>query len=388
MICAIEPICTGGEHALINAALLTAVRLAYPEEQILLLAESGHMDVVSKSLLSEGVDGVEFSPIELPPTKRGVGSFPAEYRLCRNILNMAQEKKSTKVIFLAVNAPELLCLKVLLRNSYNDINVMVIPHSTLQSILRRAPRKPWNRLIWFRNALRWSMHERIKLVALGESIRQITQRELPQLEPHLHVLNLAYFFPDSAESGSERPDGSIQFGFPGVGTMRKGIDTFLRLAEEFSEARESLPLKPEFSVIGQVLLESLREEDFKPLASPPPDRFLAPEEMAELTRRLHYTVFPYRAEVYQLVASAAFLDAFLYLKPIIALKNPYFEYYFNEFGDIGYLCETFEEMVEVVKSLLHKWPEERYRSQQKNMLEGRVVFTPVYLSEKVKAVFS
>ena len=54
----------------------------------------------------------------------------------------------------------------------------------------------------------------------------------------------------------------------------------------------------------------------------------------------------------RLVASATFLDALSYVKPGIYLRNPYVEYYFEQMGDIGYLCDSYEEMREVVLAIL------------------------------------
>jgi hypothetical protein len=45
-------------------------------------------------------------------------------------------------------------------------------------------------------------------------------------------------------------------------------------------------------------------------------------------------------------------------------------------GDIGYLCDSVEEIGEVIESLLRENPTERYRQQVRNILAGRAIFDP------------
>jgi hypothetical protein len=55
--------------------------------------------------------------------------------------------------------------------------------------------------------------------------------------------------------------------------------------------------------------------------------------------------------LYDLCPSGTFFDAIKYNKPIISLRNPFFEYYFEKLGNIGYLCDSIEEMNEIINSL-------------------------------------
>ncbi len=55
--------------------------------------------------------------------------------------------------------------------------------------------------------------------------------------------------------------------------------------------------------------------------------------------------------LYDLCPSGTFFDAIKYKKPIISLRNPFFEYYFNRFGNIGYLCDSVEEMSSIIDGI-------------------------------------
>lgn len=55
---------------------------------------------------------------------------------------------------------------------------------------------------------------------------------------------------------------------------------------------------------------------------------------------------------YDLCPSGTFFDAIRYKKPIISLRNPFFEYYFNKLGKIGYLFDSVETMSQKINEIL------------------------------------
>ena len=74
------------------------------------------------------------------------------------------------------------------------------------------------------------------------------------------------------------------------------------------------------------------------------DDYLIPkDDFEKLVVKAHFILMFYGQE-YDLKTSGVFFDAINFLKPIIALRCNLTEYYFNKFGDIGYLFETLEDM--------------------------------------------
>jgi hypothetical protein len=76
------------------------------------------------------------------------------------------------------------------------------------------------------------------------------------------------------------------------------------------------------------------------------------------------------------------------VKPGIYLRTPYVEHYFNRLGDIGYLCDSYEEMRDLVLSLAHEFPAERYQQQCANILAGRRLFEPATLAPKLRNILN
>ena len=75
---------------------------------------------------------------------------------------------------------------------------------------------------------------------------------------------------------------------------------------------------------------------------------LSREQYNKYISELDYFLYFYGSDNYKITASGAILDAIAAEKPIIALKNDYFQYIFNKFGEIGILCNSVEEMVDAI----------------------------------------
>jgi hypothetical protein len=111
--------------------------------------------------------------------------------------------------------------------------------------------------------------------------------------------------------------------------------------------------------------------------------------LAEYDQRadaIDYAVWTANPNSYRLAASASFLDALSYIKPGLYLRSDFVEYYFNQLGDIGYLCSTHEEMEATARSIVSSFPDERYRQQCANILRGRSVFEPARVAMQLRHI--
>jgi hypothetical protein len=174
--------------------------------------------------------------------------------------------------------------------------------------------------------------------------------------------------------------GKVRFGYMGVGNNReKGFDLFVQLAAEFCEHTNV-----KFVMVGFLkdLCEGMAYAGITGVSTVP----LTPEEYRRRASSLTYTVGTSEPLHYRLVASATFLDALSFIKPGIYLRNPYVEYYFDKMGDIGYLCNSYEEMRALVLTLVKAFPVERYRQQCQNILRERKLFEPRVLASQLRAI--
>ena len=91
------------------------------------------------------------------------------------------------------------------------------------------------------------------------------------------------------------------------------------------------------------------------------------EERDILISNATYSIYTYSLNSYKLIASGAFLDAINFEKPMIAIKNDYMNYYFEKYGNLGYLCDSYEELKDRIIYLINNFPAKEYLEQVKNI---------------------
>jgi hypothetical protein len=363
--------------------------LAFPDARITFLAEEEHLRMVRSILSRDEPDyaaGTAQQPMAVPP--REVGGWRRlrqELLWARPVLRMAAERKAPAVIVTSITNTGLLVLKRLLSRASGSVKVLVFPHSILTSLERPPIKDPWNWPISMRQALRRPHPPGFGYVALGPSIHRRIQQGFPRFARHFRPLDPPYLWANRNEAlvrWSESPK-VIRFGYIGVGYKGKGFDTFRSLASG-NRGRHS---HAEFVLVGFVPRmekgRAMRDESWVHGLSREP---LTEEEYRRRAASLTYAVMPLEPKKYRLSASASFLDALSFVKPGIYLRNDYVGDYFERMGDIGYLCDSPDEMGDVIASILAEFPMGRYRKQQENILRERRIFEPETLAPKLREI--
>ena len=102
--------------------------------------------------------------------------------------------------------------------------------------------------------------------------------------------------------------------------------------------------------------------------------------------KLHFAIFFYPTTEYVFRASGAITDAIALGIPIIALKHPYFNYLFSKGGDIGYLCDSFEDIRKVIDTLMKTdiLQTDKYKQQIFNVKKLHSIFNLDYVGADLK----
>jgi hypothetical protein len=136
----------------------------------------------------------------------------------------------------------------------------------------------------------------------------------------------------------------------GTGLINKNSHLLYQLAEMQKYNVENKKVKfiqvgnvsPEVLSYSNSYVNILNNNEFIPFAV-----------FEENIKQADYFIYFFKEKsLYDLCPSGTFFDAIKYRKPIISLRNPFFEFYFNKLGNIGYLCNTVEEMNEVINEIL------------------------------------
>jgi glycosyltransferase involved in cell wall biosynthesis len=87
---------------------------------------------------------------------------------------------------------------------------------------------------------------------------------------------------------------------------------------------------------------------------------LSSEDYANLIKKSDILIY-FNDESYNMISSGSYFDAINFKKPILALRNSQWEYNFKEHGEIGFLCQNIDEIIDKInqillnKSLLNKY---------------------------------
>lgn len=131
----------------------------------------------------------------------------------------------------------------------------------------------------------------------------------------------------------------FSIGSIGAFSKHKGGDLFVRLVSEVQNPQIV------FSITGRIYydLNMLRKLhiEFPIYAGKRP---LSNEEFNKRVGEQDYILFLYDKESYKLTASGAIMDAINFRKPVISLRNDYFDYLFRKYGAFGLLFDDIEEM--------------------------------------------
>jgi hypothetical protein len=383
MIVICEPMCWGFEHAQANAALIGTVAYAFQDEELLFLAEAEHIRYV-KDILDAHSVVVSYREATIPPRAllQMHQRFVPDFRLYRNAFHVARENHANTIIFCSVMSPGLISIKALLRR-YRDTVCLVVLHHVVQEVTTVPSLQPHRLFFWLRLWLSFGNTDRLRYVVLGPLIEERLKRYVPRVGGYLSSIDHPYFFADDVRP-EPLADDAIRFGSYGVGSFEKGTDVFFRLAEEVQSVKTTY--KPAFTLVGYVWDKRLKAVPHGSVNIPFLDAPLDADAYQTYCRNIDYALFFYVPNAYELRASGSMLDAFLFLKPIIALKSPLSEYYFKKMGDIGYLCENYAAVRDTVFDILETRPADRYRQQQENILAQRAQFSPAGVSAKFRSL--
>lgn len=165
---------------------------------------------------------------------------------------------------------------------------------------------------------------------------------------HFVSMDHPYIFVKQIAKTESRVDRlPLSVGTVGAMSMSKGLSRLLYYAELCD--KKSLNVK--ISHTGKIVSDDkLREQNIVEL--PAQNQELSREQYDERLSNLDYILFFYDSDSYKITASGAIMDALTVEKPIIAIRNSYFDYMFEKFGAFGYLVDNVEQMVDVTMDIL------------------------------------
>jgi hypothetical protein len=388
MILIFEMVWPGAGHAITNSATIQTIARGFPEQEIRVFAEATHIEELRAASVLAGQPNVSLRtvPISAQFTYRphivSVRRGLRELWTLLSALHDVPRHEPCLIVLISATPTAILAGSLLVRLMRRPIAVQVGMHGNLNDAFGWRPRNPLSRSVDLHAALRRRHGGRVRFLVLENAIRKALMEQIPNAGDITDVLPLPI---NRGEADAATPmtlTRPVRIGLVGQATEAKGILPFLDLARTF---RESLPGAVAFHVVGMPGA-GIDVGKFAVLHDEPPYVGLSRPDFVERLQRLHYVCLPLHTKYYGLAASGALIDAITWLKPIIATPLPIVVDLFTRFGDIGFLCETTDQMQTVIDGLVREPDQARYDRQVANLQRLRASRLPAALASNYRTM--
>lgn len=388
MIVVVEPQMQGEKHVIVNAGILQILQNTFINDNIYLCMDELHLNkVLSKNYIKHsGLDTNRFSYDPKEDKKTNVlFKFLRQAILCFKIFKIAKRRHAKLIVFTSCFPPTAIFLNFLsskfkqriLICQHGDLGVLLLDKQKLATkIFRYFIRKMLiGRNLEFNNSLIYGQSIKDKLLELVPEIKN--ENFIVIDHPYEYLEN-----PHPVENSSIITIANI-----GTATSIKNSEQLFELSPQFSDEISEGKIK--FSQIGSVSPEIdtyindsvevlVRGNDFVPNSI-----FQKSLEASD-----YFIYFFKTGGYYELCPSGTFFDAIKFLKPIIAIRNSYFEYYFSKLGNIGYLCEDLTEMTSIIKAILRGEKASEYEQQVINLKFSQIILNNSQLTDDFRSEYN
>lgn len=272
--------------------------------------------------LFEFKDNVKFHKININESSKikRIGSY---------VLNFLKIRKYKEKIIIILNGIPLVIFlsKFIARNKKKYIFL----HG-----LDRLIENPTKREKYFIKMLK-DTTENINYIVLGKNIQKNLIKLIPEIKDKVFSIDHPYSF--SKNNINKKFDDKIIISTCGITAYEKGLNNIYKFIDKIENNFE-------FKHIGKSINE-IQDKYVKYF--PYKNEVISQKKYKNLIDKLDYILILYPNDSYKLTASGIYFDCIKFNKPLLGLKNEYFEYMFEKYGEIGKLFNTIEEIIDYLK---------------------------------------
>lgn len=167
----------------------------------------------------------------------------------------------------------------------------------------------------------------------------------------------------------------ISIGIPGAITKLRGLDTLKKILRGVNNKDIRIYALSYCS-------EDIKNDHFVRLNK---ENHLMPFELySNYVKSMDLMLLIYDTDSYKLTASGAVLEAIWNEKPIIALKNMYFNYLFNKFGSLGILESDIDSITKTLNAIHNK--EDLYQICKTNLKNAKNKLLPHNMCDELRKI--
>lgn len=376
----------GEKHIMVNSGILQVLENAFPDEQFHLVMDDIHYDSLKKHIgFAPNFSGRTFRLSQKEDRKLNL-----IFKICREVLTayrlfLFSKKRKPRFIFFASGFP----FTLIFLNWFSAIfkqKIIVCQHGDL-GILTLKKDKVTTRI--FKKVVNFSLSNRnalyTTLLFYGQSIKNNLFSLYPEFNPENTIAidhPYEYNFLQEAKKTSEPP----VIANIGAAILAKNSHLFFKLGQQFKEDVNENKIR--FLQIGNLHAEV--DEFITPYVdiSLAKASFISSTDFEKGLKNADYFIYFFgKNGYYDLCPSGTFFDSIKFATPIIALRNDFFEYYFNKLGNIGYLCDSLEDIYKIVESIINQENDEEYQIQIDNLIKARSTLSINNIAFEFKAQY-
>lgn len=306
-------------HYEFNKNILKIISSIFIKEQIVYVGDKDQIECFNEEIKLKNINFKMINIIERNKIKR----------ICNYILNLLNIKKigNNELIFLN-GLPIIIFLSKIIFSSKKKMYFFLHGMDKLEQ-KNKGIYKYMNFFFKFKNK-----KEKHKYVVLGENIKENLIKIFPKMKEQIFSIDHPYSFEKKYEY--KNINNILNLGTIGITSKEKGLNNIFKFIEKINE-------KYNFKHIGKSI-DNIPDRFNKYF--PYKDDLLEKNKFEKEILNLDYILILYPKDSYKLTASGVYFDCIKYNKPLLGLKNEYFEYMFKKYGEIGKLFESIDEIIE------------------------------------------
>ena len=347
----IDTFAVGSAHEMFNTSLLIMCAETFEQVQCYTSRSAYH---AMQNILDHHIPkNVTYSPL---PILNGSGRFCLLWRyLAGTLLNAWYILTAPKGSHFILPFNNVFSLKII--NTINKIRkhkIIIFCHGEMEGLISDKMKAGLLSQLIIQLSRLFFLNKRTRIApnlffaVIGNKIKSNLVSYLsPEIAQHFISVDHPYIFKTSL-SPTSTSKTKLYIGTVGALSPTKGMHQFITFVKKLpASLRSFLDISVTGRIFGDVSSLLKLNVDIPDTTEP-----LSREEFDKRIHSLDYILYFYSPDSYKVTASGALMDAIYHQKPIIALRTDYFEYFFARFGQIGYLCNTIEQMIDILIHLI------------------------------------
>lgn len=378
---------TGEVHYQVNSCFVEMIASLDASKRILFYAETKHNDAVRANLKKKNLKNVEFIPFHGYYDEKKFTWISKIIGECIHIIKVLRKGKKLKndlYVWTCLFPTGHLFLNLLALFQINTQHIIIL-HGELEFLKIHKKRNSEVLLGYILKAGIYLSSKKTRYIVLGDNIKKslkslINRRIIKRTFSILHPYD---FSVDQSLSNENIDDLPIKIGAIGTQMLSKNSNYIYTLSQYFTG--DIIQNRIKFLTIGKVLPE-LTHLQTKFVESIYSDSFVSQKNFELEISNLNFVIFFYDNNAYQLCASGAIFEAIRLGIPVISIKNDFFQSIFDNYGEMGFLCNSLDEIKILIDELKANGHIEKIKKIKENIAQFKINNDLANLTQHLKSI--